>query len=541
MINGSGTETPSGPPNHLLVRSGIALAVAAIAVRLLFWACTGRVWEDALITLAHSENAVRGLGLTLPQDGGRPVQGFSSPLGVLLPLAGDFLWLGSGLTVLRVASALAGGLTILYLLRIALHPTVRLSTPAAILAMGYAAFEHHQISWGMAGMETQLATLALVASIYYLVNANAYALGIALACCVLARPEFALWAVAAGLMVLARNRRDFLVAAGAGFGLYLPWLAFSWAYYGSPIPNTILAKGLGYPLWWKDTALTFAAASNHLAARLSCAYFPDSIFQPLGPSFAGHGTHFSRIFNDHGAVCLAMLFLVIAGCGMAIHHRRRGMLPPVLFAAVFTAYLTFAVPHVFGWYAAPLSAVLVLVAAYGLDSVAGMINNPRARAALKNGLVVAYLALMAGILPLTFNAEKRIQQDVENVVRKPACQYMARAMKPRQTIGCESLGHTAYYVVRHQILDWPGLASRRVVQYSRENPGGRSLEAMLETLRPDWLLLRPFEYERANKNGNWIDQDYELVRRFKALDCANDILLASRNIDFEFWVFRRKS
>ncbi|HUW61672.1 MAG TPA: hypothetical protein VMZ06_11780 [Candidatus Bathyarchaeia archaeon] len=540
MLNGSGTETPSDPPNRLVVRLGLALAAAALAVRLLFWAYTGRIWEDALITLAHSENAVRGIGLTLPQGGGRPVQGFSSPLGVLLPLAGDFVSLGSGLTVLRVASALAGGLTVLYLLRIALHPSIRLSTPAAILAMGYAAFEHHQISWGMAGMETQLATLALVASIYYLVAGNAYALGLALGVCVLARPEFALWAVAAGLVVLERNRRDFLVAAGAGFGLYLPWLAFSWAYYGSPIPNTILAKGLGYPLWWKDTALNVAAASKHLAARLSCAYLPDSIFQALGPSFAGHGTHFSRIFNDHGAVCLAALFLVLVGCGMAVYHRRRGMIPPLVFAAVFTAYLTFAVPHVFGWYAVPFAAVLVLMAAYGLDSVADLIPNRRARTAFAYGLVAAYLALMIGMLPRTFNAEKRIQQDIENAVRKPACEYLARAMYPGQTLGCEALGHTAYSV-RRQVFDWPGLASRKVVQYSRENPGGRSLEAMLEALRPDWLLLRPFEYERAKKTGNWIDQDYALVRQFKSLDCAHDIMLASRNIDFEFWVFRKKS
>ena len=539
MVN-SGIQTSSGPPNRLLIRSGLALAVAAIAVRLLFWAYTGRIWEDALITLAHSENAVRGIGLTLPQGGGRPVQGFSSPLGVLVPLAGDFFCLGSGLTVLRVASALAGGLTVLYLLRIVLHPSISLSMPAAILAMGYAAFEHHQISWGMSGMETQLATLALVASIYYLVAGNAYALGLALGVCVLARPEFALWAVAAGLIVLARNRRDFLVAAGAGFGLYLPWLAFAWAYYGSPIPNTILAKGLGYPLWWKDTALTFAKASRHLAARLSCAYLPDSIFQPLGPSFAGHGTHFSRIFNDHGAVCLAILFFVITGCGMAIYHRRRGMFPPLVFAAVFTAYLTFAVPHVFGWYAAPLAAVLVLMAAYGLDSVAGLISNHRVRAALVTGLVTAYLALMAGMLAQTFSAEKHIQQDIENAVRRPACQYVARAMYPGETLGCEALGRTAY-CIRRQIFDWPGLGSRRVVEYSRDNPHGRSLEAMLDTLRPDWLLLRPFEYERARKTGNWIDQDYELVRRFKALDCAHDIMLASRNIDFEFWVFRKKS
>ena len=527
------------PADRLVVRLGIALAAAAVGVRLLFWAYTGRVWEDALITLAHSENAARGLGLTLAQGGSRPVQGFSSPLGLLVPLAGDLLRLGSGLTVLRIASALAGGLTVLYLLRIALHREVRLTGPAAALAMGYAAFEHHQISWGMAGMETQLATLALVASLYYLIDAKPFALGVSLGLCVLARPEFALWAVAAGLVVLARNRRDFVVAACAGLALYVPWLAFTFAYYGSPIPNTIIAKALGYPLWWRATGLDFAAALGHLAARLSCSYLPDSIFQPLGPSFAGHGTHFSRILNDHGAVCLAVLFLVLVGGGMAMHRRNRGILAAALMAAVFTAYLAFAVPHVFGWYAAPLSAVLALIVAYGLDSAVDLTAGWRGRAAITSGLAAVYLALMAGMLPMTFHTEKRIQQDIENVVRRPACQYLSTVMKPGETLGCETLGHTAYYV-RRQVFDWPGLGSRRVVEYSRANPQARTLEQMLEALRPDWLLLRPFEYERAKRTGNWIDSDYELVREFKSLDCAHDMMLASRNIDFEFRVFKKR-
>ena len=95
---------------------------------------------------------------------GAPVQGFSSPLGLLVPLAGDFVWLGSGLTVLRVVSALAGRADRAVSAADCGASEGAASAPAAVLAMGYAALEHHQISWGMSGMETQLATLALVAS-----------------------------------------------------------------------------------------------------------------------------------------------------------------------------------------------------------------------------------------------------------------------------------------------------------------------------------------------------------------------------------------
>jgi len=557
-----GIDGLDNPQNRSVVRLGFVIALCAVVVRLVYWAYTGRVWEDALITLAHSENAIRGLGLTLPQGGSRfvansnpPVQGFSSPLGLLLPLVGDYFSLGSGLTLLRAVSALAGGLTVLYILALAVHPAIRLTVPAAVLAMGYAAFEHHQIAWGMSGMETQLATLLLIASAYYLVQfiassaapeadpvrtgKYAFILGLTLGLCVLARPEFALWGVTAGLFVLVRDRRVFAITACAALGLYMPWLSFAWFYYGSPVPNTILAKAIGYPLWWKDGSLTLAVASRHLTARLSGVYLPNSIFQPLGPSFAGHGTHFSRTVGDHGAVCQAVLFFVVTGCGMALYRRRRGLLPLVAIAAVFIAYLTFAVPHVFGWYVAPLAAVLAVLAAYGLDATAALIPNRRARTTLAVGLVTAYLVLMAGMLPLTFETDKRIQHDIEDMARKPACQFLANVMGRNDTLASESLGHTAYYT-RRQVYDWPGLASRRVVEYSRTHEHGRSLAPMINALRPDWLLLRPFEYEQAKRLGDWIDRDYQLVRRFKTLDCARDITLASRNIDFEFLVFKKK-
>src|SRR5215207_7187547 len=62
----------------------VSVAIGAAAIRLFFWAYTGSLWEDALITVLHSENAVSGLGLTHFKIDDPPVHGFTSPLSVLV-------------------------------------------------------------------------------------------------------------------------------------------------------------------------------------------------------------------------------------------------------------------------------------------------------------------------------------------------------------------------------------------------------------------------------------------------------------------------
>ena len=75
----------------------VAIALGGFAFRLFFWWYTGRVWEDALITVLHSENFANGLGLTHYHPGSPPLPGFTSPASVLIPLAADVFHPGWGL------------------------------------------------------------------------------------------------------------------------------------------------------------------------------------------------------------------------------------------------------------------------------------------------------------------------------------------------------------------------------------------------------------------------------------------------------------
>jgi len=544
-----GIEGLNSTENDRIVGLALFIAIVGMALRLFFWGYTDRVWEDSLITVLHSENFVKGLGLTHYRTGQPPLHGFTSPLSVLVPLVGDVFRVGYGLSFIRLVSVFASGLTILYAMAIAIHPKVKFPGPLAVLVMGYLACEHHQILWGTAGMETQIVTLVLLMSAYYAIALRPVALGISLGLCMLARPDFAFWTIIVGLWILVRNfsgsvsRRSLVrhlpLVVGVALGVYLPWIVFTTAYYGSPVPNTIIAKGLGYPLWSTAPGMTWQDFGRIAFKRLSGSYAPNTIFQPLGPCFSGHGLHFKSLIHDHGIVCNFMIILALIG-SFSILYKRQGALAPLLaFVVVYTVYYVFFVPAVFGWYVVPFVAAVIFLSARGLQTAGSLVSNPRHRNILFSLITLLYLGLLAGLLPKTFATEKRIQEDVENQVRKPIGLFLAQTMGKDQSVGCEPLGYIGYYSNR-TVYDWPGLASRKVVAFSRQTrPEERSLKTMLDALRPDYIVLRYAEYFNYYKE-TWLDSDYQIIASFE-IDPARtrDIIGIEDNVDTGFLVLSK--
>lgn len=526
--------------NRALVRCGLFLAVAAVVLRLVFWAYADRVWEDALITVLHSENAAAGLGLTHHHVGEPPIHGFTSPLSVLVPLMGDLVHIGWGISLIRLVSVFAGGLAVLYALGIAIHPRIKLSAPLTVLIMTYLTCEHHQILYGMAGMETQITTWILLASIFYLIAERPLALGVSLGFCMLARPDFAFWTVIAGIYGLIRLRWRVMGVVGIAAALYLPWIVFTTWYYGSPIPNTLIAKNLGYYLWTRDPELTWPLAWGHLWLRVTGNYGYETVFQALGPSFAGHGTHFRPLFNDHGIICDVMVVLALMGAVTAVWRRQWAYLPMIGFAVCYSFYYIFLVAVPFGWYLVPFLGIVIWLSARGLQMVSEQISVPRARTAFLVIVTGLYLAPFILYTPKTFITEKRIQEEVENCVRKPIGVYLGQVMQPNETVACECLGYVAYYS-RRTVYDWPGLASRKVVAFSKTHPEIRSLLGMIANLTPDYLVLRRNEYLGAKDTCcPWLVTKYKIVASFEApYETARNIFLIDQNIDLAFFVLKR--
>ena len=319
------------------------LALLAVVVRLFFWYYTRRTWEDALITLQHAENAVRGLGLT-HDPGGPRVHGFTSPISVLVPLFGELVYRGSGLIVQKAASAIGGGVSVLLGMRIA----QRLQLPSYLILLvgAYLAFEHQQILFGMAGMETQLVVVILLFSIYTLFDLKPAHVGVGLGLCMLARPDFFFWvAIVAALLAWKCWRlhswRLLAIVTGSFAAVYGPWIVFTTWYYGSPIPNTVWAKEFGYPNRW------FAHLTLYAFLKTSFGHVRHTIFGGLGPAYAGNGTGF-QFFADHGAICLLMLLLLLPSIWAVL---REGGLPQIgilSFVIIYALYYLFLMGFVFG-------------------------------------------------------------------------------------------------------------------------------------------------------------------------------------------------
>ena len=520
---------------------GIALALAALAVilRFFFWWYTGRIWEDALITVLHSENFVRGLGMTHYCVGQPPLHGFTSPLSVLVPLIGDLMKLGFGLSFIKLVSAFAGGLAVIYVMAIAIHPRVKFPAPLAVMAMGYVAFEHHQILFGMAGMETQLVTLVLLMAVYYTIAAKPVALGISLGLCMLGRPDFAFWTIIVGVYLLIRDRKALVRVVPVALAVYLPWVVFTTLYYGSPIPNTMVAKGLGYDLWTAAPHLSMADVAKNVTQRVTGSYAANGVFQPLGPGFCGHGGPFRAVIPDHGLICNLMLVLALMGALAIVRARQWPLLPLVLFVGFYGAYYVFLVAVVCSWYVVPLAAAAVLLSARGLQALGSLVKTARRRQTFFAVCASAYLVCIAGVLPKTFATERRIQQDVEDVVRKQVGLFLAQVMGPDETVGCEPLGYVSYFSQR-TVYDWPGLANRQVVEFLRTHRDRHGLFDMLEYFKPDYLVLRYSEYNNSFKR-TWIDAEYTIIASFEISTArTRDILLIGKNSDIGFFVLAKR-
>ncbi len=515
----------------------LALSVLAVALRLFFWYYTGRTWEDALITVQHAENAARGLGLT-HTPGGPLVHGFTSPLSVLVPLLGEWLHPGFGMPLLKAVSAISGGIATWMAMRISQR--LGFSFPITLLVGGYVAIEHQQILFGMAGMETQIAVTILLFSIYSLFDVKPILVGISLGLCMLARPDFGFWVVLVIALVAWRcwKNHDLLPMETIGLALLLvygPWLAFTTWYYGSPLPNTILAKAWGFGSWY--AGLSRRAFVWFLWSRIR---YMSAI---LGPAYGGNGTGYSFFtFDPYGLISCTVLLFVLGGTVAALRDKVLPGLAIAGFVIGYSMYYLFLVSAVALWYCVPLAAIAILAGCKGLNAVIKGCFSGRGRSIAGYVVATAYLASLATIIPATFRGERNVQAFVEDGVRKKVGLYLAGVLRPDQTIGCEPLGYIGYYS-RHAVLAYPGMCNRQVVRFLREHPQGRNLLDMLAYFHPDYVVLRPQEYERGLRRGHsWLESHYEKVATFQTPEEERaQLLFPQGNLDVEFIVLRRTS
>jgi hypothetical protein len=514
----------------------VVLAIVGAAVaRFVFWQMTHRMFEDGLTTITAARNAVEGIGLTHHPGEGH-VQSYTSAISVLVPLVGEGIQAGGGgFAAIRLASILAAGIAIFaaYLL----GRELRVSRWAMLFPYAYLAFDQNQIFYGMAGMETEMAVAILLLSVYFVMRERLAWSGVFFGLCILARPDFILWVVPASIYLVWKHRRT-LRALIATFGLAAavagPWFIFTTVYYGAPLPETIGAKVDRYfhpPALTAGPGTWISYLSDQLQQRGDALWH---MFTPfLENGFVVHTPISQWLLGD---IAFAVIVLAITG---AWYLRRVPMVYPVIaYLLIFLVYRIIALPpEYYEWYLAPFTATVVLMAAAGLSAL-GLRVGRKVALAVSAVLAVAFAMHM----PFSFPLEARVQHNVENQVRKQMGLWLQANVPRGQGVASESAGYMGWFG-RVKLYDYPGLTSPTAYHVlQRLGPAHNTFQEMVNALRPDWLVMRPWELQALRSFFPAAANQYRVVREFSAAPGSVNLDqwgLIYVNIDTDFFVLRR--
>ncbi len=522
--------------NRSLRKSSIVLL--AFLVPVAFACFTSHIWEDYFITLRSSRNLVAGRGLVF--NPGEYVQTFTSPLGTLVPAL--CTWVSgigretAALWIFRLASA--GALATAAALLWRRSGDLALGSLGRLVLFGLLLADPKLADFAINGMETGFLvffTVLLWSELEAPDGPRAGVLAAAFAGLMWTRPDGFVLAGALVLPHLLLRRPEAAaprlcwrtLARGAALGglLYAPWFFWAWAYYGSPVPNTIVAKmAVAPPFDWLDRLLVplkLVGFSSPL----------DGVFLPAywnGGGWPVEGLNYGHLLAALAA--LAWLFPGLPAAG------RRASL--ALFAGAF--YLNSI--YVYPWYLPPWTMLGTIALAFAADWAAA-----RAAAAGRRRLRAAVVTLAAATVALQVILlacvawQMRIQQQViEDQGRRVIGEWLRDHAAPGDRVFLEPLGYIGYYS-QLKTYDVPGLSAPEVVRALRS--GSAAYADLITRFNPEWLVLRPVEIQRQGISKEWILARYRIA---KVID--NEPRLAAvrflpgrqgMEIDARFMVFER--
>jgi hypothetical protein len=414
--------------------------VLLLAFRIVAWQTIPLPAEDAFITFRYARNLATGNGLVY--NPGDWVMGFSSPVWTL------WISLGYALTHDAVLWARISGIVAdVATLLVAGRMIVTAASPAAAwcFTFFFAAWPYFP-ALSVSGMEMSLLILAITLAAVLAV-ARHPAAGPSLALLALTRPE---GLVAAAVIAFAATNRDRivgLVLTGAG-------LAVLASRYGSPIPQSVLAKSHVYGLagpwlgrhWWEW----------------------------LSPIVMGR---WPKVGDTAPLMVMTLVFAPALALGVRPLWAARRSALAIACAAGVTIWLGYAVLGVayFWWYlAVPLTAA-TWIAAVGFPRLARGPALPAVVAAFVLSVHSLAYALYVG----------RSQE--EQRYFGGAASYLAVHARPGEHVFLEPIGMVGYSapVV---VLDEVGLVTPRVAQRRMQGPGWYA--DVVTTERPEWIVVR---------------------------------------------------
>lgn len=492
------------------------------------------------MTFRASKNLAMGNGLVFTP--GEHLHTFTSPLGTLIPALLSY-WVGPTndelvLWLFRIISASLLGFSAMLLLRCA-RKSVQYALPV-FMVVAVLALDAKIIDYSINGMETAFMVFFLSLLIYALtvpLHNPVYWLALAIAGLMWSRPDSFVYigSVMIGIFLfnpqsrLARSRAEWLsyfVRAGLwGLVLYLPWVVCAWCYYGTPVPNTITAKGLGY-----FDAL--ALAKEFILFPVTSLFSINSLQLTFGPAYMSFG----------GWNLLIPLFsklLTFVGISYWMLPFARRAVRPWSFAAYLAHfYLSYVLPTAEPWYIPSVTVLCTWALALEFNHFIDWVcqKRPTFIPAIKS-ITVTVIGFQLIVLVCVAYQMRVQQQLIETTNRKSIGLWLNENAKSGSTVYLECLGYIGFYS-NMKMYDFPGLSSKEVVE-ARKTLKSNDLNKLVPYLKPDYLVLRPVDQINTS-----LKEQYVQVKRFDVSSLVDSYpFLPGRGylqFDQTFTVYKRK-
>ncbi len=468
--------------------------------------------DDAFIIYRYVDNFLAGKGLVY--NAGQRVFGVSTPLYLAALIAARAVVRAvptPDLAVrLNALFYIAAGLGLFAFLRRTLGSR---TAPAAALA-GLFLLRDDMLRASTGGMESFLFAALLLWCLWALARGRIALAGLLAGLSILARPEGAVAiALAAGVWLLTGRRR----AAAFLAGLILPglaWVVFGFAYYGTPVYHSLIAKAR--PLYPLPFGYGFFRALRELE------------FRALGNPAVGGAP--SRLPFTLLTVFALALFGLAAWGSLARARSGRGRPAGTTLAlAALALTLLFYLatnPLMFPWYYPPLFALFSAAVWLGIARSGELV--PRLKAvALTAVLLLGALWGLRG--PVARAAERRQLLDV-GVARDPvrlrigayraAAEWLNEVVPDGQAIAAPEVGSLGYYY-KGPVIDACGLVSPEALAWlpapasERASPrDGVIPTGLVRSLAPPIVVSMATFARLSIYRDPWFEANYSLVRRF---------------------------
>jgi hypothetical protein len=457
----------------------LAIAATVSLIVLLFWRFSTWYYDDPFITYRYAWNLIHGLGFVYNPN--ERVLSTTTPFFTLLLAGFGYIW--SDLPkIASLIGSLCAGLSGFLFWDITRKWKMEIAGWAGLVLIPVFPLITSTIS-----SETPLYIALVLATIDAYIHGRYRWTAIAAAILILVRPDGVLLPLLLGIhFVIWKKERLPWQSVGLFVLITALWFGFAWIYFGSPLPDTLMAKQ-------QQGVMTI---SQQFAPGLL------TIARPYAKSW----------------FYLLEAFFALIGLGWLLFRHQQPLILVAWAFAYFLAYTLLGVTRYF-WYYAPLVPAFILMVGSGFQAIyeLAIYAFRKSRFATFHFesilfIILAVIWVFQGIS--TYNQSLATDKRV-NLYRSVG-EWLRNNTGQNTRVGAVEVGIIGYYAER-PMVDFAGLIQPDVALQMRPDTTYQDTARWaIRQYKPDYLALNPVIFPDLMKD--YVDKRCSMLRYFKAQD-----------------------